>query len=111
MPSTSELAEKHCKPCEGKMPAMKEAEIRQKLHEIKAWAYENGQITKNFEFKNYDETVAFINAVAWIARREDHHPEISFGYKQCKVTYSTHAVKGISENDFICAAKIDQLLK
>lgn len=107
----SQLAEKHCKPCEGKMPAMTEAEVRQKLREIEGWTYENGRIVRSFGFKNYYETVSFVNAAAWIANREDHHPDISFGYKNCRVAYSTHAVKGISENDFICAAKINELIK
>lgn len=67
-------------------------------------------IERTFTFKNYYHTLAFVNAVAWIAHQEDHHPELSFGYKQCRVRYTTHAVGGLSENDFICAAKVDRLL-
>jgi 4a-hydroxytetrahydrobiopterin dehydratase len=63
-----------------------------------------------FAFDNYWQTTAFVNAVAWIAHTQDHHPDISFGYKTASVRYWTHAVDGLSENDFICAAKIDALL-
>ncbi|MDN5938390.1 MAG: 4a-hydroxytetrahydrobiopterin dehydratase [Salinisphaera sp.] len=62
-----------------------------------------------FTFKNYYRTSAFVNAVVWIAHREDHHPDISFGYKNCTIHYSTHAIGGLSDNDFICAAKVDEL--
>ena len=88
---------------------MNENEIRSFLSSLPGWEFVNGEIAKTFTFKNYDETVAFVNAAAWIARREDHHPAIEFGYKSCRVRYSTHAIKGISENDFICAAKVDAL--
>jgi 4a-hydroxytetrahydrobiopterin dehydratase len=63
-----------------------------------------------FQFKNYYETMAFVNAVAWVAHREDHHPDLEVGYNKCTVRYSTHSVGGLSENDFICAAKVDSLL-
>ena len=90
---------------------MSGSEIREKLKELEGWFYENGEITKTFQFKNYYETTSFVQAVVWIAHREDHHPEIEFGYKRCRVHYATHAIGGISENDFICAAKVDALLK
>jgi 4a-hydroxytetrahydrobiopterin dehydratase len=67
------------------------------------------EIAKTFTFKNYYETMAFVNAVAFIANREDHHPDMEVSYKQCRVRYSTHAIKGLSENDFICAAKVNAL--
>jgi 4a-hydroxytetrahydrobiopterin dehydratase len=69
------------------------------------------QIAGTFEFKNYYRTTSFVNAVAWIANSEDHHPDINFGYKTAVVTFWTHAIGGLSENDFICAAKVDALLK
>ncbi len=68
-------------------------------------------IEAGFDFKNYYQTTAFVNAVAWIAHNEDHHPDIRFSYKHCDVSYSTHAINGLSENDFICAAKIDVLVE
>ena len=69
----------------------------------------DGVITKTYEFKNYYQTMAFVNAAAWISHREDHHPDMTVGYNKCRVDYSTHAINGLSENDFICAAKLDAL--
>ncbi len=109
-PSISDLTQKKCRPCEGGMKPMTEGEISGYLKSLPGWQYLKGAITKTFTFKNYYETTAFVNAVAWIAQREDHHPEIEFGYKTCRVQYSTHAIQGISENDFISAAKIEGLL-
>ncbi len=102
--------EKQCKPCEGKTAPMSEEGIHSLLAEIPGWALIDGALEKAFSFKNYYETTAFVNAAAWIAHREDHHPDISFGYKQCIIRYATHAIKGISENDFICAAKVNTLV-
>ncbi len=110
MTADSGLAQKKCSPCEGKTKPFEESQIRGYLKELNGWTYEKGVITRTFEFKNYYETVSFVNAAVWIAHTEDHHPDISFGYKKCRIEYSTHAVKGISENDFICAAKIDELV-
>jgi 4a-hydroxytetrahydrobiopterin dehydratase len=67
-------------------------------------------IRREFRFKNFYETMAFVNAVAWISHREDHHPDLELGYNRCVVHYSTHAISGLSENDFICAARVDALL-
>lgn len=67
-------------------------------------------LVKPFRFKNYHQTVAFVNAVSWVAHKEDHHPEVCFSYNQCQITLTTASVKGLSENDFIMAAKIDALL-
>jgi 4a-hydroxytetrahydrobiopterin dehydratase len=111
MTTAGELLQKKCKPCEGKMPPLPQEKVREYLGALEGWAQQDGQISKTFSFKNYYETVSFVNAAAWIANREDHHPDINFGYKNCRVVYSTHAVKGLTENDFICAAKIDALFK
>ena len=105
------FSQKKCKPCEGGTKPMDKAQIDTALQQVPGWAYESGALVKSFTFKNYYETMSFVNAVAWIANREDHHPDIEFGYKNCRVRYSTHAIKGISENDFICAAKINGLLE
>jgi 4a-hydroxytetrahydrobiopterin dehydratase len=67
-------------------------------------------IRREFRFKNFYETMAFVNAVAWISHREDHHPDLDLGYNRCVVHYSTHAIGGLSENDFICAARVNALL-
>ncbi len=68
------------------------------------------EIYRLFKFKNYYETIAFVNAVAWIANQEDHHPDMDVSYNRCLVRYTTHAIGGLSENDFICAAKINALI-
>lgn len=85
-------------------------EIKECLGSVKGWTFEGGVIQKNFSFKNYDETTAFVNDVVEIAQAHDHHPQISFGYKECKIEYSTHSINGISDQDFTCANKINQLV-
>jgi 4a-hydroxytetrahydrobiopterin dehydratase len=103
------LIRKKCKPCEGGVEPMTEIEIARMLKGLQGWIYKDGMIQKTYEFKNYYQTTAFVNATAWISHREDHHPDIALGYNKCTVAYMTHAIHGISENDFICAAKIDAL--
>ena len=105
------LRRKKCAPCEGGVAPLTEQSIAPFLNGLQGWSLENGMIVKTFRFKNYYETMAFVNATAWISHREDHHPDLHVGYNQCKVSYVTHAIKGLSENDFICAAKIDSLLE
>jgi 4a-hydroxytetrahydrobiopterin dehydratase len=107
----TELANKRCIPCEGGVPTLSTDEIRDKLAQLTDWRVNDThtQIFKVFEFKNYGRTMAFANAVAYIAMREGHHPELNVSYNRCVVHYTTHAVDGLTENDFICAAKVDQL--
>lgn len=108
-----DLAAKSCKPCEGGTEPLSAEAVKDHLGAIDGrWsaAKDNTTISAKFKFKNYYQTTAFINAVAWIAHTQDHHPDIGFGYNSCEITYSTHAIGGLSENDFICAAKIDRLL-
>jgi 4a-hydroxytetrahydrobiopterin dehydratase len=85
------------------------AEVENLLQQLRGWILEDGMITKTYSFKNYDQTMAFVNATAWLSHREDHHPDLAVGYGTCRVAYTTHAIHGLSENDFICAAKIDAL--
>lgn len=106
-----DLATKTCKPCEGGVPPMHQEEIQRMLEALNGWEQAGKEIAKTFLFKNYYETMAFVNATAWISHQEDHHPDLEVGYNRCRVRYSTHAIDGLSENDFICAAKIDSLLK
>jgi 4a-hydroxytetrahydrobiopterin dehydratase len=108
--TTIELVAKKCKPCEDGVTAMSAAAITRMLGQLPGWVYSDGVISKTFSFPNYWQTMAFVNATAWISHREDHHPDLSVGYNKCRVDYSTHAINGISENDFICAAKVDALL-
>jgi len=104
------LADKKCIPCEGGVAALTADESATLLKRLRAWSVVDGMLTKTYEFRNYHETMAFVNATAWVSHREDHHPDLTVGYKQCRVAYLTHAIGGLSENDFICAAKIDALL-
>ncbi len=106
-----ELAGKSCKPCEGGVPPLTQDEAKKLLVQLKGWALHAQTIDKTFEFKNYYQTMAFVNAAAWVSHREDHHPDMTVGYNKCRVEYSTHAIGGLSENDFICAAKLDALFK
>ena len=105
-----DLAAKHCTPCEGGTPPLGEEEVARRLAMLPGWEHAEGEIAKRFEFKNFYQTMAFVNAVAWIAHSEDHHPDLEVSYRLCRVRYSTHAVGGLSENDFICAAKVEALL-
>lgn len=107
----SNLTEKKCVACEGGVSALNAAESQKLLLQVKGWQlHEQARaIYRDFEFKNFYETMAFVNAIAWMAHRENHHPDLEVGYKHCLVRYSTHAVGGLSENDFICAAKVNLL--
>lgn len=93
--------------------ALESSSVKELLGLIKNWTLTQGEksITRNFKFRNYYETISFVNSVAWIAHQQDHHPDLLVTYNQCKVTYSTHSVGGLSRNDFICAARINQLLE
>ncbi|MBI5612742.1 MAG: 4a-hydroxytetrahydrobiopterin dehydratase [Gammaproteobacteria bacterium] len=107
----TELTQKTCKPCEGGVKPLTRAEAETMLAQVPGWSLsaDAGEIGRSFKFKNYYETMAFVNALAWVAHREDHHPDIEVGYSTCRVRFTTHAIKGLSENDFICAAKINRL--
>lgn len=104
-----DLTSRKCKPCEGGVPPLTETQIGELIRQLAGWEYRDGVIAKTYSFKNYHHTMAFVNAVAWISHREDHHPDLKVGYSKCTVEYSTHAIGGLSENDFICAAKVDAL--
>jgi 4a-hydroxytetrahydrobiopterin dehydratase len=103
------LTTRKCKPCEGGVSPLKREEAENLLKDLQGWALEDGRISKQYSFKNYYQTLAFVNAAAWISHREDHHPDVMVGYNTCRVSYKTHAIDGLSENDFICAAKLDAL--
>jgi len=111
MNQACDLQSKRCLPCEGGMPALTQDKIDILLTKIHDWKVnaEGTQITRRFTFKNFYKTMAFVNAVAFIANQENHHPDMEVGYNYCVMHYTTHAVNGLSENDFICAAKVDAL--
>ncbi|MES1926934.1 4a-hydroxytetrahydrobiopterin dehydratase [Salinisphaera sp. T31B1] len=106
------LAERHCAACNGDTPRLDDATIKAHLDALSEHWEPDGPdaIEGRFKFKNYYHTQAFVNAVAYIAHCEDHHPDITFGYNRCSIRLTTHAMGGLSDNDFICAAKIDRLL-
>lgn len=105
----SHLLSQRCRALEGERPMSPEA-IRDHLAQVSGWRLADGAIEKTFTFRNYHETIAFVNALAWIANAEDHHPELRVAYDRCVVRFDTHSVGGISVNDFICAAKADALV-
>lgn len=103
----------HCKPCEGGIPKLTAEECTPLLAQIHDdWAVDESTrfIRREFSFKGFNKTMGFMNAVAWIANQEMHHPDFEVGYNYCHITLTTHAIDGLSENDFILAAKIDALL-
>ena len=107
--ATSDLIRRKCKACEGDAARLNESQVTILLAEVPGWERVGDEIAKVFKFKNDHETMAFVNASAWVSHREDHHPDLEVGYNKCRVRYSTHSVGGLSENDFICAAKIEAL--
>jgi 4a-hydroxytetrahydrobiopterin dehydratase len=107
----TDLTSRKCKPCEGGVEPLKPAEIENLVKQLNGWTLENGAIAKSYAFKNHYQTLAFVNAAAWISHREDHHPDMTVGYNHCKVAYKTHTINGLSQNDFICAAKLDKLFE
>lgn len=102
-----------CEPINPKEKPLIIPTIESYMSVLKGWEVPLNYQTleKTFKFKNYYQTVAFVNAVTWLAHKEDHHPEICFGYNQCQITLTTHDIKGLSMNDLILAAKIDALLE
>lgn len=111
-PGTDKLTEQRCKPCEGGTQPLSRAEAESLMSQLSsAWALAQDarSIRSEWKFRNFYHTMSFVNAVAHIANAEDHHPDLEVGYGYCRMTYNTHAIGGLSQNDFICAAKIDAL--
>lgn len=110
---TSDLSTKHCTSCEGIGSPLNSEQIKVLLPQLKDWqvSFDNTEIKKSFSFLNFYETMAFVNAIAWIANIENHHPDLAVGYNYCHVVFTTHALKGLSHNDFISAAKLDKLFE
>ena len=104
------LLSRSCAPCEKGTPPLTDARIDELLSDVSGWSVVDGELVREFSFKNYYETTAFVNAVVYIAHTEDHHPDIAFGYKACTIRFMTHSIGGLSDNDFICAAKINALV-
>jgi 4a-hydroxytetrahydrobiopterin dehydratase len=109
----SDLSSKHCEACEGIGAALTPEQITHLMPQLaQGWetSHDHKEIKKSFSFKDFYETMAFVNALAWIANTENHHPDLEMGYNYCHVRYMTHALNGLTQNDFICAAKTDKLL-
>lgn len=106
------LAEKKCVPCEGGVPKLTSDEAQKYLKLTSNWQLNKNstEISRLFNFKGFYKTMAFVNAVAWIANQEGHHPDLEVSYNSCLVKFTTHAVDGLTDNDFICAAKVNKLL-
>jgi len=106
------LFEGHCKACEGDVDKLDRETLDQALQRLEGWELEEkeNRIRREFGFDNYHQTMAFVNAVAWIAHTEDHHPDMEVTYNSCTVTYSTHSVGGLTRNDTLSAAKVNDLL-
>lgn len=109
----SDLASKRCEACTSATPRVSAEQATVLLAELPGYSADAGftHISKVYAFDDYYETMAFVNAVAYIAHVEDHHPDLSVSYSRCTVTYSTHANGGLSQNDFICAAKVEALVR
>jgi len=106
------LTKKQCAPCEGGTDPLDRDRVKELLAQIPGWQVDAGgkKIYRRFEFKGFYKTMAFINAMAWIANQEGHHPDFEAGYNFCLIHFTTHAIDGLSENDFICAARVNALL-
>ena len=108
----TDLTEQQCQACEGGVEPMNATEVDEQIAQIPSWQPNESKttISKPFQFKNFYRTMSFVNAVAWLANKEGHHPDMQIGYNYCHITFMTHAIKGLSMNDFICAAKIEKLI-
>jgi 4a-hydroxytetrahydrobiopterin dehydratase len=109
----SQLQDKNCKPCEGGVDPLDPVRARNLLHQVQGWTLGEDcrSIEREFSFRDFSWAVAFINAMAWVANQQGHHPDFAAGYDHCHVSFTTHAIGGLSENDFICAARINSLLE
>lgn len=109
---SDDLNQKQCQPCEGGARPLESDRVNELLPQVPGWQVDDDgkRIHRRFEFKGFYKTVAFINAMAWIANQEGHHPDFEAGYNYCLVNFTTHAIDGLSENDFICAAKVNALV-
>ncbi|HSM98194.1 MAG TPA: 4a-hydroxytetrahydrobiopterin dehydratase [Gallionella sp.] len=111
MNKAHDLSGRQCKPCAAGTPPLSNTEVDKLMKQLEGWQRYDHLIDKTYRFKDYYQTIAFVNAVAWLSNREDHHPELTVTYNSCRVEYTTHSIHGLSENDFICAAKVDALFK
>lgn len=107
MLTRADLLARHCRPLT--QGAMDEAQVREQLAALPDWSLRDGAIARTYAFADYHDTIAFVSALAWMIHAEDHHPELRVGYDRCEVRFNTHSVGGVTDNDFICAAKADAI--
>ena len=110
----TDLTAKKCVPCEGGIDPLTREQAQTLMKQLNSdWrlADDGKSIHREWKFRNFFHTMSFVNAVAHIANAEDHHPDLEVGYGVCRMKFTTHAINGLSENDFICAAKVDALSK
>ena len=103
------LTKKSCKACEGAVPSLTMGESKKLLKMVPNWKVDTVFLRRNFKFENFKKALEFVNEVGKIAEKEGHHPDITFGYGYVSIELTTHAIKGLSKNDFILAAKIDKI--
>ncbi len=114
MTGLSSLENRHCVACDGATKPLTAIDAQQLQAQLASgWELDDAaiELRQTFRFNDFYSTMAFVNALAWIAHQQDHHPDLEVGYNRCVVRYSTHSIAGLSENDFICAAKIDALVR
>jgi 4a-hydroxytetrahydrobiopterin dehydratase len=105
------LTEQKCEPCRGDMPPLSPNEAKVMLSEIPGWTLKDKSIEREFVFRDFKESIAFVNSIAEVAEQQNHHPDIHIYYNQVNIVLSTHKIGGLSQNDFILASKIDGLLR
>jgi 4a-hydroxytetrahydrobiopterin dehydratase len=106
----AELLVRHCRPL-GHDAALGADALAAQLAELPRWVFRDGALEARFDFGNYHETIAFVNALAWMVHGEDHHPDLAVGYDRCTVRWRTHSAGGVTINDFICAARSDAVFE
>lgn len=108
---SNKLSEQHCVPCRGGVPPLSQSEIETLAGQVEGWrVIENHHLRKDFKFKNFAAALRFVNMVGEIAEREGHHPDVSFGWGYAEIKIYTHTINGLTESDFILAAKINRAL-
>lgn len=108
-----DLAQRTCTPCKGGTPPMGDEAAKALMAQLDGWQFRHSgkAIRRRFEFKGFLKAVEMANLAAWVGNSQGHHPDITFGYGYCEVVFTTHAAGGLTENDFICAARLDALLR
>jgi len=109
--NSRDLSSSRCQPGAGGFAPMACDTAQASLRPLPGWQLVGNTVEKSFVFTNHYEVMAFVNALAWISHRQNHHPELTLGEKYCRVRYSTHSIDELSENDFICASQVELLLQ